>query len=86
MMRRRSDLPLSKEDRIYFEKYLEQYEPYPEGHPALDLDAIGFDPDRQMANAFAALLRQDDEERKRLGLKDDEFPEVNGGKVIRKSQ
>lgn len=85
-MPRRSDLPLSKEDRDLFKSWLEKAEPYPDDAPELYLDATGGDPDRLAANMAAAILRQDDEERKRLGLRDDEFPEVSGGKVIRKSQ
>lgn len=85
-MSRRSDLPLSKEDRELFKSWIEQAEPYPDDAPELYLDATGGDPDRLAANMAVAMLRQDDEERKRLGLKDNEFPEVNGGKVIRKAE
>lgn len=85
-MPRRSDLPLSKEDRELFKSWLEKAEPYPDDAPELYLDATDVDDDRSDANLAAAILRQDDEERQRLGLRDDEFPEASGGKVIRKVQ
>ena len=62
-MSKHKGFPLSKKDRDYFEQYIREHEPYPEGAPELDFDAnkvMAVDSDRSIANMFQSILELDD--------------------------
>ena len=62
-MSKHKGFPLSKKDRDYFEQYIREHEPYPEGAPELDFDAdkvMEVDPDRSTANVIKSILEMDD--------------------------
>lgn len=62
-MSKHKGFPLSKKDRDYFEQYIREHEPYPEGAPELDFDAdkvMEVDSDRSTANVIKSILEMDD--------------------------